>query len=256
MHCARFWHRVGSQVYIHDSFRLVPSRIRHGHSSCMSCTYLNHLMAIRQLQFSCQVRRARCNHFRDRSTRHTYSPAPRLSDDFSFDTLQKHTEKSLLLRVAHWQPAPHVHGPCERRRCTQGCWLHLCSRQLKNAAGCCGMNPNISANWHQDLAPSESIRPARTGPRGPPPTCTPRPQLSTCSSSCESGRLFPQSSTIAMRYSPQNTFRPHAGSPHAAADARCSLQPWRHMHINAALRGHARGPASAHCIARKRKRHR
>ena len=105
-------------------------------------------------------------------------------------------------------------------------------------------------------APSESIRPARTGPRGPPPTCTPRPQLSTCSARCESGRLFPQSSTIAMRYSPQNTFRPHAGSPHAAADARCSLQPWRHMHINAALRGHARGPASAHCIARKRKRHR
>ena len=164
MHCAHFWHGGGSQVYIHDRFSLIPSQISHGHSSCMSYTCLNHIMAIRQLQLSCQVRPARCNHFRDRSTRHTYSPAPRLSDDFSFDTLQKHTEKSLLLRVAHWQPAPHVHGPCERRRCTQGCWLHLCSRQLKNAAGCCGMNPNISANWHQDLAPSESIRPARTGP--------------------------------------------------------------------------------------------
>ena len=34
-----------------------------------------------------------------------------------------------------------------------------------------------------------------------------------------------------MESSPQITFRPHAGSPHAAADARCSLQPWRHMHI-------------------------
>ena len=112
MHCARFWHRGGSQVDIHDRFSRIPSQIRHGHSSCMSCTCLNHLMAIRQLQFSCQVRRARCNHFRDRSTRHTYSPALRLSDDFSFDTLQKHTEKSLLLRVAHWQPARHVHGPC------------------------------------------------------------------------------------------------------------------------------------------------
>ena len=89
-----------------------------------------------------------------------------------------------------------------------------------------------------------------------PATCIPRPQLSTCIASCESGHLFPQSSTLGMRHSPQNTFRPHAGSPHAAADARCLLQPWRHMHINAALRGHARGPASAHCIARKRKRHR
>ena len=52
------------------------------------------------------------------------------------------------------------------------------------------------------------------------------------------------------------TFRPHAGSPLPAADARCSLQPWRHIHIDAALRGHARGRASAHCIARKRVRHR
>ena len=96
-----------------------------------------------------------------------------------------------------------------------------------------------------------SHRPPRTAPH-----MHPRPQLSTCTASCESGRLFPQSSTIVMESSPQITCRPHAGSPHAAADARCSLQPWRHMHIDAALRGHARGPASAHCIARKRVRHR
>ena len=136
---------------------------------------------------------------------------------------------------------PPMLQPVLGARCSHGGACTLCppqhdrrSRGVPQHFACSGaaaphlrfwvLSAGASGSVLVHRAPSESIRPARTGPRGPPPTCTPRPQLSTCSASCERGRSIPQSSTIAMRYGPQNTFRPHAGSPHAAADAWCSLQ--------------------------------
>ena len=120
-----------------------------------------------------------------------------------------------------------------RARCSHGGACILCppqhdrrSRGVPQHFACSGaaaphlrfwvLSAGASGSVLVHRAPSESIRR--------------QPQLSTCSASCESARSIPQSSTIAMRYSPQNTFRPHAGSPHAAAGGHV---------LAAAMRAHA-----------------
>ena len=116
-----------------------------------------------------------------------------------------------LVATCSLRPCGHMHilPPSARSmvsRCSAAlCMLGRCSTpsQVLGEVGRCTIRKHSAC----------SHRPPRTDP----PHAPRRPQLSTCSASCESGRSIPQSSTIAMRYSPQTTFRPHAGSPHAAA---------------------------------------
>ena len=183
------------------------------------------------------------------------------------DHMQAGSLLQLLARCSLLQPCQHMHvvppasarsgvARCSATHCIIGRSSTQC--QALGAVGrCIGLAAGASCSIRKH--PACSHRP----PRRAPSTCTPQPhmmQLLACSASCESEIGSRRSDAIGMRCSSAAAALPHPGSPHAAADARCSPQPCANTCTPCPLwstaRGHARAHASMHCIARRRPRHR